>query len=99
MKSLEKYKNILGGLSDDCEQRLWAVLENPTLETWDEAASIIIGGESTTTLWRAVIAVDPTFPRVGPTTDFEGNVLRPWQRIPDQPTLYRAIRHATRQEA
>lgn len=99
MKVLEQCTNLFGYLSEDCEQRLKAVLENPTLETWDDAHCIIIVGTPLITLWQAVIAVDPTFPRVGPREDFEGNRLTTWNRVPDQLTLYRAIRHATRREA
>ncbi len=87
---LDRCHNIFGNLAPDLRRRLEAVIENPNHETWDNAYSICISGF--TTLWQAVIAIDPTFPRTGPVEDRAGHRLKGWERVPDQLTLYRALR-------
>ena len=84
-----------GALSPDVRKRLERVIANPTQRTWDDAYSIILDQRDHTTLWQAWIAVDSDAPRVGRTTDANGRTVKEWPRIPDQLTLYRAIRHAT----
>jgi hypothetical protein len=45
-----------------------------------------------TTVWQAVIAVEPTFPRSGKS----GRTARErWAKYPDAMTVARAIKHAT----
>lgn len=88
-------RNMFGKLDAECRARLEAVLENPTEETWDDAYSLIIGKDGFTTLWQAWVKVDPDAPRTGPSEDFAGKRLSGWSRIPDQLTLYRALREVT----
>lgn len=87
--------NVFGTLNAECRKRLEAVLRNPTERTWDDAYSLIIRGSDMLTLWQAWIAVDPSAPRRGPSTDLLGQRLSGWERVPDQFTLYRAVRYAT----
>ena len=87
-------RNMFGPLKGDVRERLEAVIANPTEETWDDAFSIILNGKLMT-LWQAWIAVDANAPRTGKRTDQHGKVIQNWQRVPDQLTLYRAIKHAT----
>lgn len=88
---LEMARNFLEGrLTPDIRRRLQAVVNNPTQETWSNAHSIIINPHGrVSTLWQAVMAVDPTFPNAGPR---RGEL---WERIPSQDLLVRAIRYAT----
>lgn len=88
-KLIADCRSVFGGLKGDVRKRLLAVLNNPCQKTWDDAHTIIITGARMTSLWQAVIAVAPTFPRSKPC-----NAL--WPVIPDQFTLCRAIRHATK---
>lgn len=81
-------RNVFGGLKGDVWKRLLAVLNNPCQRTWNDAHTIIITGARMTSLWQAVLAVDPTFIRSKPCEE-------PWPTVPDQFTLCRAIRHAT----
>jgi len=92
---VEDCRNMFGKLDAECRGRLEAVLENPTEETWDNAYSLIIGGDGFTTLWQAWVKVDSTAPRTGPAEDFAGKRLHGWSRIPDQLTLYRALKEVT----
>jgi hypothetical protein len=89
-------RNMFGPLNDECRKRLEAVLRNPTARTWDNAYSLIVGADGFMTLWQAWIAVDPLAPLTGKLTDQHGRVIEGWSRIPDQLTLYRALRYATR---
>ena len=88
-------RNMFGKLDTECRGRLEAVLEDPTEETWDEAYSLIVGKDGWTTLWQAWVQVDSDAPRTGPAQDFAGKRLRGWSRIPDQLTLYRALKEVT----
>jgi len=90
-------------LAHDAIKRLQALLENQTEETWDDAFSINLCpllGSDVVTLWQAVIAVDPTFPKVGCQYEMsrrgrKSKKIKGWSRIPDRALLERAIRFAT----
>jgi len=86
---LAECKNVFGGLKGDVQKRLLAVLNNPCQTTWDAAHTIIITGVRMTSLWQAVLAIDPTFPR-------SKGLDEPWPVVPDPFTLCRAIKQATR---
>jgi hypothetical protein len=55
MALLDKGSNPLGALSPEVRARLFAVIDNPTQQTWDDAHSIILSGGSWLTLWQAVL--------------------------------------------
>lgn len=83
-----RLNNAFGALSDEVRARLRAVLTRPTQASWDAAHCIILTwAPRHYTLWQAVIAVDPTFPRSKPCD-------APWPRIPDSFTIARAIKLA-----
>jgi hypothetical protein len=94
-RELDMARNVFGKLRPDLKTRLRAAFYQPTEETWDNAYSIIIGANGWTTLWQAVIAVDPTFPRSGPAHDSRGRLVSRWAKVPSQETLVRALRFAT----
>jgi hypothetical protein len=87
--------NLFGPLSDEIRTRLGAAIEQPGEQTWDDVHSIILNRRKMTTLWQAVIAVDPTFPRTGPATAADGRCLSGWARTPDRELLVQAINYAT----
>jgi hypothetical protein len=71
------------------------VYKNPTEKNWDRAACVIVGGKAYFhTLWQAWIATDAFAPRTGGRTDFNGNILQRWDRIPTQDELYEALAYA-----
>ena len=84
-----KCRNMHGPLDPDTKARLAELLNNPTNETWDNAFSMIVGADGWTSLWEAWTQVDPNAPRAKPCNGH-------WPRIPDQLTIYRALRHVTR---
>ena len=94
-RELDRVRTIHGPLKAPERTRLRAVLYQPTEKTWDDAYTIVVGADRWTTLWQAVIAVDPTFPQRGPTTTTRGKTLKRWAKIPSQETLLKALRYAT----
>lgn len=94
-RELDMARNMFGKLRPDLKTRLRAVLYQPTEETWDNAHTIIVGADGWTTLWQAVLRVDPTFPRSGPAHDSRGRLVSRWAKVPSQETLIRALRFAT----
>lgn len=85
---LSSATNLFGKIKPEIRARLEAVIANPSQDTWEDAYCIIIDGASLTTLWQAWAAIDPLAPKHKPLDD-------PWPRVPDQLTIYRALRYAT----
>lgn len=94
-RDLDLARNLFGRLAPTERTRLRAVLYQPTEDTWDDAYSVIVGADRWMTLWQAMIAVDPTFPRVGPSTDARGRKTSRWKKVPSQEALLAALRYAT----
>lgn len=93
---IDKCQNIFGRLDPDLVRRLQAVIDNPCIETWEDAHSIIIQVEPRMrTLWQAWVMIDSKAPRRGRATDFEGNVIREWECVPSSFTILRALQWAT----
>lgn len=94
-----KLNNMYGTLKPEIVKRLQQVLDNPA-KYWDDAHSIILRADRKwLTLWQAVIAVDPTFPKRGKATDQRGRVIEDWARKPDSVLIARAIRYAVNERA
>jgi len=97
-REIDMARNWFGfPLTEDCRTRLMTVLETPNRDTWDDAFSIILNGEVGLglTVWQAVIALDPSYSDIGRVTDFEGNIISDWKRIPDRELLRQAVAYAT----
>jgi hypothetical protein len=94
-RELDLARNLFGRLGPNQRTRLRAAIYQPTEDTWDAAHTIIVGADGWMTLWQAVIAVDPTFPKMGPATDIRGRRVSRWPRVPSQELLLAAIRYAT----
>lgn len=54
MEQLDRGTSIFGKLSPDVRARLYAVAENPTEATWNDAHGIMITNETMTTMWQAL---------------------------------------------
>lgn len=91
----QKLNNFWGSLALQPEivNRLDCLLKTPTAEAWDDCYCLLIKG--TRTLWQFVLEVDPTFPRSVKIEEGPRGPVTVWPRVPDQFTLYRAIRQAT----
>jgi hypothetical protein len=92
---LDLAQNMFGSLKPEIKNRIRKLYTNPTATTWEDAHCIIVGHDRFMTLWQAIIAVDPTFPRMGRATDQEGKVIDEWKRIPDQTLIRKALYYAT----
>lgn len=55
MTYLDEGTNMFGALSPDVRARLFAVVDQPSQETWEDAHPIILSAPSFTTLWQACI--------------------------------------------
>ena len=88
--------NLHGKLSTPIQARLQCYADNPTEVGWDDIHGIILSQESMMTVWQAVIELDPSFPRRGPSEDSDGKRIRGWERIPTADQFYQAINFATR---
>lgn len=86
-------RNMFGPIGPDIRARLQAMLDCPCEEHWDDTHGVILDGSMT--LWQATLAVDPTFPRIGPSEDMAGNRLRGWDRVPNRELVAQAINFAT----
>lgn len=88
--------NMLGRLDKSLERRINRYVKHPTFEGWDDIHGIILNGTGTMlTVWNAVIAIDPTFPKVGRTTTIEGRIIKDWERIPTAEQIKDAVFYAT----
>lgn len=85
---LDLASNLFGKLDKPLRRRIENLVKNPCQETWDNAYSIIIASTGMTTLWQAVLKVDPTFPVSKSEHDH-------WPRVPDRETIVQALRYAT----
>jgi len=83
---------MFGPLPKHIRQRLERFFKNPSAETWDDAHSIIIGADGWTTFWRAVLAVDPSFPRSAKMDPDTYQTV--WDTFPDYFTARRALKYA-----
>ena len=90
---LDLARNMLGPLNEEYRARLRALLDNPTVDTWDDAYCLLLA--PTMTVWQAVCAVDPSYMNIGKAEDLHGRTVRPWGRIPDRRTIERALFYAT----
>lgn len=93
---LDLAANMLGDLSEHVRARVRAFFDAPDEERWDDIYSIIVNpGGPTSTIWQAVIAVDPSFPRVGPRYRQDGTLVHGWERVPPAETVHAALIYAT----
>lgn len=78
--------NMFGKIKPEIKERLRAVVENPSQETWDDTFSIILNSRMTT-LWQAVLEVQPTF-------QSRRESGKQWTQIPSRETIIEAIKIA-----
>ncbi len=84
MDSLDKASNTLGSLTPDVRARLYAVVENPTQETWNDAYSLMVSEEQGITLWQAVV-------RYGNYKVYRREAGEPWPQIPTREAILRGL--------
>lgn len=91
------YDTLHRPLDNERKLRVINYLLNPREPIWNDISGLCIGGF--TTLWQAVIQVDPTFPRAGRRYDGEMfRVIKKWERIPEPELVLKAIKHITEEK-
>lgn len=90
--SIEFAFNMFGSLDWPLKSALYNYLEFPTEEHWNEIYSTIISPRGKmTTIWQAVLEIDPTFPKRA-SHDEHDNVQ--WEKIPSPIVVRKAIQNA-----
>ena len=86
--------NMFGPLDRSIRLRLQQVITNPR-KYWNRDHGIILNAtDRYLTLWQAVLKVDPSFPRVGPSYGNDGRPVEDWSRYPTPDLLQQAILYA-----
>jgi hypothetical protein len=96
MKTLDNCSNFLGPIGEDIKQRIVTYFRKPTAENWDDIQSILISRG--TTIWQAVIGVDPSFPKTGRRYTPDGTLIREWEKVPSPQAVLMAIRNLQEQK-
>jgi hypothetical protein len=101
LQILKNTTNVFGPVEPETQKRITAYMAKPSAKLWDDIHSIIIHWPGKpNTIWQAVVAIDPTFPKSGQPVPY-GIIRRPehvWRRWPDAFTLARAIKAALASE-
>ncbi len=84
MDSMDRAKNLIGDLPPDVRARIFAVVENPTQETWNAAHSLMINERQFITLWQAAV-------RYAGYKVFTYKVEEGWPEIPSRAQLLQAL--------
>lgn len=85
----EGSKNMFGKkISPEYQSKIKNYLMNPTESNWDEIHCIIIGSNGWTTMWQAVLEVNPNFVQSKP-------VKGDWAMIPTVDEIHEALFLAT----
>ncbi len=89
--------NLFGSLGVDIRRRIIHYIAKPTAKGWDDIHGIIInnGVGFGFTIWQAVIAIDPTFPKTGRSTNLKGKTIEEWAKIPTSELIEKALRYGT----
>lgn len=86
---------ILDRFSSEIRSRIRQFMENPNADNWDDIAGLHLSPTCRTTIWQAILRLDPTFPQRGRIFDMNGNVEREWERIPSPLLVMRALKSAS----
>lgn len=86
---IEHGQSMLGPMRPDYVDRVLALAQAPTIDTWEDAHGVLI--TPTVTVWQAVCRIAPEFSRIGKVTAQDGTVIEEWRAIPDAVTIRRAI--------
>lgn len=91
MSDLDKGSNLFGSLSPQVRARLFAVVDKPSQDTWNDAHGIILTSARMTTLWQALLAHTDYDVAAGP-PHTPGQEPGPWPTLPTSEQLLIAIR-------
>lgn len=92
--TMKEITNMFGEFPEKAALRIQAYLNDPSVERWDDISGIIINGKDT--LWQLLCEADPTFPKVGKTTNIKGEIVEEWAKIPSPMEVLRVIKQAVK---
>lgn len=88
MRDLDEGTNLFGPLGPVVRARLFAVVDNPTQDTWEDAHTVIVTTQGITTLWQALLAYTDYAVQSKP-------VDANWPAVPTREQLLTALHAAT----
>jgi hypothetical protein len=96
MALLDGARNLFGPIKDDVKQRIYAYLQNPSFERWEDIHGLVIRWDGRiNTVWQALGHLDPRYFDIA-IPYHQGRRPRKaelrWSKIPDAVTLARAIK-------
>lgn len=77
-------KNLYGKIPEETQQLIIDYLTNPSEPLWEEIYCKIIGSDSWTTLWQAVLEINPNYIKSKP-------IHSKWTQIPTAEDVYHAV--------
>lgn len=96
---IEMSRNMFGILKAPMREALYNYYEFPNADNWNDIYAIVISSRGRiSTVWQAVLAVDPSFPNRIPADawDTENESAR-WTRVPSRELFVEALNIALKQ--
>jgi hypothetical protein len=91
--AVEFAHNMFGFLKPYMKEAIYAFLECPNNDSWNEIYGMVINKGKISTVWQAVLAVDSTFPDKLTKVAFEDEDVVMWPQIPSRELVLDALRN------
>jgi len=93
---LNMVKDMFGSpLSQENRTLIETYMQNPIIENWRKIHGInIIKRGIISTIWQWVAEVDATYCHIGEVTDINGNIIKPWSKIPSPDLIRKTLFYA-----
>ena len=79
---LDDCRSMFGPIGEEARDRIKTYMLNPTVETWGEMFSLLLGGGMGGTVWCWWLKINQAAPKSGPTGDFDNVWNGEWDLIP-----------------
>jgi hypothetical protein len=93
---IEFAQNPFGKLKQPLKEALYNYYEFPNNDNWNDIYGMVIATGRVATVWQAVLAIDPTFPRSIPADAWETEDAARWSRIPTRDEFVKALNYVTK---
>ncbi len=88
---IEFSRNMFGFLKPYMKSALYNYIEFPSQDSWNEIYAMGVGTGRISTVWQAVLDIDPTFQTRLTSDAYEEDNVH-WERIPDPELVLLALR-------
>jgi hypothetical protein len=95
---IEMSRNMFGELKPLLKEALYNYYDFPSNDSWNDIYGMVIAKGRVSTVWQAVLAVDPTFPQSIPASAYQIEEPIIWTRIPDRELFVKALNFALKQQ-